>query len=176
MALKDLVSRPDRAPGRPAAAGDPTAPAPPASAPRSSAATTFLDASTVFEGVMHCSESIRLDGRLKGEIRCDHSVIVGESARLEAAIQADAVLVAGEVRGDITASRKITLGATARVVGDLITPGIVIEEGAMLEGRIQIGPEAALAEERPKQKAASPEQEKPREAKPATPSPPPPSA
>ena len=172
MALKDLVSRPERTPERPGAAADavPRAPKPATPAPRSSAPTTFLDASTVFEGVMHCSESIRLDGRVKGEIRCDHSVVVGESALLEATIQADAVVVAGEVRGDIDAMRKITLGATARVVGDLTTPGIVIEEGATLQGRIQIGPKAGEVEAKPKQKSAAPEQAKPPEAKAATPS------
>jgi cytoskeletal protein CcmA (bactofilin family) len=53
------------------------------------------------------------------------------------------------VKGDITARRKITLESTARVTGDLTTPGIVIQEGARLEGRIMIGggppPEAAQA-------------------------------
>ena len=49
--------------------------------------------------------------------------------------------MSGEVRGDITARRKITLQKTARVKGNLCTPGIVIEEGARLRGRIVIGSE-----------------------------------
>jgi cytoskeletal protein CcmA (bactofilin family) len=183
MALKDLVSRPERTPERPAAPTSPPATAAPAApkpaaatpAPRGGMGTTFLDASTVFEGVIHSGESLRLDGRVKGEIRCDHSVVVGESAHLEADIQADAVVVAGEVHGHIQAGRKITLGATARVVGDLTTPGIVIEEGATLQGRIQIGPKASAAESKPKQKAAAPQAEKPRETKAAA-TPPPPGA
>lgn len=60
---------------------------------------------------------------------------------MEASIQADSVVISGEVRGDIRAKRKITLESAARVTGDLATPGIVIEEGAKLEGRIVIGAE-----------------------------------
>jgi cytoskeletal protein CcmA (bactofilin family) len=179
MPLKDLVSRSDRTAEQRTDSSQPTQPTIPAAKPppapgRSSAPSAFLDASTVFEGVMHCSESIRLDGRVKGEIRCDHSVVIGESAVLEATIQADSVVVAGEVRGDVAASRKITLGATARVTGDLTTPGIVIEEGAILEGRIQIGPKAALAEENPKQKAAKTQETKTGETTAATSTAPPP--
>ena len=61
-------------------------------------------------------------------------------------------MIAGEVKGDIEAKRKITLEGTARVTGDLATPGIVIEEGAKLEGRIVIGGEEQPA---PKKQPAS---------------------
>jgi len=177
MALRDMVSKPERAPEQhvsagqqrlqPAAAAAP-APAPP---PRSSAASTFLDASSVFEGVIHSSEPLRLDGRVKGEIHCEHSVAIGESAHIEATIRADAVVIAGEVRGEVHATHKITLAATARMVGELTTPGIVIEEGAELVGRIQIG---ARPTSEPEMKAAS--ADRPRDNLPAPPSvtPPPP--
>jgi cytoskeletal protein CcmA (bactofilin family) len=56
---------------------------------------------------------------------------------------ADEVQISGVVEGDITARRKITLEKTAVVKGDLNTPGIVIEEGAKLKGRIVIGSEEA---------------------------------
>ena len=58
---------------------------------------------------------------------------------MHASIEGDIVVIAGEVKGDIKARRKITLESTARVTGDLTTPGIVIQEGARLEGRIMIG-------------------------------------
>ena len=63
----------------------------------------------------------------------------------QAMIEAESVVISGEVKGDITARRKITLGKAARVTGDLRTPGIVIEEGAKLEGRIVIGPDEKVA-------------------------------
>ena len=60
----------------------------------------------------------------------------------------DSILVSGEVKGNIVAKRKITLNRTARVTGDLATPGIVIEEGAKLEGKIVIGADAPSAEKK----------------------------
>jgi cytoskeletal protein CcmA (bactofilin family) len=93
----------------------------------------------VLEGTLRCKETIRIDGRVGGEVVCDKMVIVGEGAKVHASIVADTVAVSGEVKGDITARRKLTLDRTARVIGDLATPGIVIEEGAKLEGRIVIG-------------------------------------
>ena len=165
MALRDMVSRPERTPEQPISeaqpAPQPTVPAaapPPAPAlpPQSSAsaASTFLDASITFEGVIRSDEPLRIDGRVKGEIHCEQSVVIGESARVEAAIRADAVVIAGEVRGEVHAARKITLAATARVVGELTTPGIVIEEGAELVGRIQIG-RLPKSEPQPEKDAAS---------------------
>jgi len=183
MALRDtVVSKPERPPEQPVSAGQqPPQPSAPAAAvprdpPRSSAGTTFLDASSVFEGVIRSSEPLRLDGRVKGEIHCEHSVAIGESAHIEATIRADSVVIAGEVRGEIHAARKITLAATARMVGELTTPGIVIEEGAELVGRIQIGARLSTSEPQPENNAAS--TDRPRDNRPAPPSatPPPPMA
>jgi cytoskeletal protein CcmA (bactofilin family) len=108
---------------------------------------TSIDATSEFKGTLRCKETIRIDGRVEGEVVCDKMVIVGEGAKVHANIVADTVQVAGEAKGDITARRKLTLSRTARVIGNLSTPGIVIEEGAKLEGRIVIGSD----EEKPQQ-------------------------
>jgi hypothetical protein len=68
--------------------------------------------------------------------------MVGESAKVLATISADEVQIGGVVEGNVVARRKITLQRTAVVQGDLTTPGIVIEDGAKLKGRIVIGSDA----------------------------------
>jgi cytoskeletal protein CcmA (bactofilin family) len=161
------VSRSERSTEQAVSSGPPAPPAlAPQPAPPRSNTSTFLDASSVFEGVIHSGEPLRLDGRVKGEIHCKDTVVIGESARIEATIRAEVVAVAGEVRGEVHASRKITLGATARMVGDLTTPAIAIEEGAELVGRAQIG--AALP------KSATPAVDSRRDTRPAKASTPPP--
>ena len=115
--------------------------------PRTVAPSTSIDAKSELKGTLRCKETLRIDGRVKGEVTCDKTVIVGEGGRVHASIVADTVEVSGEVKGDITASCKITLDRTARVTGDLATPGIVIEEGAKLEGRIVIGVDQKPAEQ-----------------------------
>jgi cytoskeletal protein CcmA (bactofilin family) len=133
MALKDFMTRPEAARPEPP---PPAAPKPSAQGPTH---TTYLGASITVTGELYCGESLRIDGTVKGEIHGDQLITVGEKGSVHAAIESDTVVIAGEVQGDITARRKITLESTARVTGDLSTPGIVIQEGARLEGRIVIG-------------------------------------
>ena len=123
--------------------------------------STCIDAFSEVNGKIRCQDTIRIEGRVKGEVRCEQNVIVAESASIQAMIEAESVVISGEVKGDITARRKITLGKAARVTGDLRTPGIVIEEGAKLEGRIVIGPDEKTAG---KKAAPSRSTETPREA------------
>lgn len=116
-----------------------------APAPRTVAPSTSVDASSELEGRIRCNQTLRIDGRVKGEIECERAVLIGEGARVCASIDADEVQIAGLVEGDITARRKITLARSAVVIGDLTTPGIVIEEGAKLKGRIVIGSDPVSA-------------------------------
>ena len=109
--------------------------------------STSIDSMSDLKGTLRCKETLRIDGRVKGEVVCDKTVLIGEGARVHASIVADTVQISGEVKGDITARSKITLDRTARVIGDLATPGIVIEEGAKLEGRIVIGSDEKPAQE-----------------------------
>jgi cytoskeletal protein CcmA (bactofilin family) len=140
MALKGFMTGWERMDGTAEETPKPVSPAAPA--PRTVAPSTSVDASSEFEGKLRCHQTLRIDGRMKGEIECEKAVLVGEGARVFATIAADEVQIAGVVEGDITARRKITLARTATVIGDLITPGIVIEEGAKLKGRIVIGSDA----------------------------------
>lgn len=166
MALKDFMGKTGIAqPGQPVETETPAPPRQPVQ--QGGAPTTFLDASTDFSGKLKCTESLRIDGRVEGEVHCDHTVAIGEPGVVHALIQADSVVIAGQVNGDINARSKITLEKTACVTGDLCTPGIVIQEGAKLEGRIVIGSDEGRASQKsvsrpapPAQKAATPENDK----------------
>jgi len=137
MAIKRFTGRGQRSIEEEARAAEPVLPAAPAM--RTVAPSTSIDASTEFEGRLRCAQTLRLDGRIQGEVECEKTVLVGEGARVHANIAAEEVKISGLVKGDIAARRKITLERTAVVTGDLTTPGIVIEEGAKLKGRIVIG-------------------------------------
>ena len=141
MAIKDFMARGERGGEVVEALARPVAPP----APRTVSPSTSVDASSELEGNLRCKQTLRIDGYVKGEVECDKSVLVGEGARVFASIAADEVQIAGTVEGNIAARRKITLERTAIVKGDLTTPGIVIEEGAKLSGRIVIGSEAEAA-------------------------------
>lgn len=150
MAMKGLMARVERA-VETAIENNGEAPRPvlpAARASRSVGTSTCVDASSELEGTLRCQETLRIDGRVAGEIECAKAVLIGERAQVRARITADEVQISGVVEGDITARRKITLEKTAVVTGDLTTLGIVIEEGAKLKGRIVIGSEVEPAAER----------------------------
>ncbi len=147
MAIKGFMTRSERGLDP---TPEPTRPTPAeAPAPRTVSPSTSVDASTLLEGTLRCKQTLRIDGRIQGRVECEKSVLVGESAQVDASIDGDEVQVAGGVQGDITAQRKIILQKTAVVKGDLTTPGIVIEEGAKVTGRIVIGTDAEPAEVEP---------------------------
>jgi len=77
--------------------------------------------------------SARVDGEVEGEITVEHSLNIGETATIAASIRATTIVVAGEVRGDITGQR-IEVRPSARITGNLSAPVVAIHEGARFEG------------------------------------------
>ena len=98
----------------------------------------FLGEGAEFEGKLTYAGSVRIDGRFKGEIITEGSLIVGETAVVESDISASHVIVSGEVRGNIKAEEKIEIYSPARVSGNIQGRSILIEEGAFFEGNCQM--------------------------------------
>lgn len=94
----------------------------------------FLGRNTEFEGILSFSGTIRIDGRFKGEILADGTLIVGDSAVLEADIRAPHLVVCGEIRGNLYASEKVEIHPPGKVFGNLQSPVVVMDEGVVFEG------------------------------------------
>ena len=105
----------------------------------------FLDQGTSFEGKLSFSSTIRIDGHFRGEARAEGNLVIGESGLVEANLSIGELVVHGTLIGDAVAKGRIQVGATGRVVGSLSAPRILIEEGAQLEARIQMGEPATPA-------------------------------
>ena len=105
--------------------------------------TAFIDQGSEFEGKLSFKDTVRIDGRFRGEIQSENTLLVGETGEIEATIQSETVIVCGVVTGNITAGRQVVLHKGARVDGDILTPSIVIEEGAILNGQISMKTQAA---------------------------------
>lgn len=98
--------------------------------------TAFIDQGSEFEGKLSFKDTVRIDGSFRGEISSQNTLIVGESGQIEASIVSTVVVVSGSVVGDIEAGQQIVLHKTARVEGNLSTPSVVIEEGAVFNGHL----------------------------------------
>lgn len=105
---------------------------------------TRLGPSTVVHGELSGNEDLVVEGQFDGTISLqDHCLTVGAQGQLKAEIHARQVIVLGSVTGNITAREKIEIRKTGRVVGDLVSAGIGIEEGAYFKGSIDIQREEA---------------------------------
>ncbi len=99
----------------------------------------FLGEGTSFKGTLTFEGTVRIDGRLEGEIFTKDTLVVGESAQVHAAIHAGVVVISGTVRGNITAERKVDIHASGKLYGNISTPTLVIEEGVLFEGSCTMG-------------------------------------
>jgi cytoskeletal protein CcmA (bactofilin family) len=100
-----------------------------------SSSHTVLGANTHFEGTLMSKNNVRLEGTFNGNITAGGGVRIGETATLEGDLVGQQVVVAGVVRGDITAS-KISVLRTGRVWGDLHLESLMTEEGGFIQGII----------------------------------------
>src|SRR5574337_2151814 len=97
--------------------------------------TTLLGRGATFEGKLTFEGTVRIDGRFKGEVFSEDTLVIGEGAHVEAEIDIGEVIVQGTVVGNIKAKRSIEIHAPGRVKGDLHTPVLQIDKGVMFEGR-----------------------------------------
>lgn len=97
---------------------------------------SVLGAGLAFTGMLSGAGGVRIEGAYEGEIDLRGLVVVGEQGRLTCKrLRAATVIVAGSVRGDITAQR-LEITRTGRVWGDVVTAAFSTEEGAFLKGQI----------------------------------------
>ena len=106
------------------------------------AAPTVLDAGASFEGLLTFRGAARVEGELSGRVVADGCLVIGPRARVEAAIEVDELVVAGELRGDVVARRRVELLATGRVVGRLRAPSFALAEGCVFDGQWETTPPA----------------------------------
>jgi cytoskeletal protein CcmA (bactofilin family) len=100
---------------------------------------SFLDAGTSFEGKITFTGTIRIDGNFKGEANADGTLIIGETASVEASIAVGSLIVHGKVKGDCTASELIQIGPKARIEGSIKAGRLQIAEGAQLGAKVEMG-------------------------------------
>lgn len=95
----------------------------------------MLGANSVIEGTLRSNANVRLDGTFSGTLEITGNVLVGETARINADINARNISIAGAVRGNIT-GRKVQLLRTGRIWGDIHAQALTTEEGAFIDGKI----------------------------------------
>ena len=97
--------------------------------------STLLGRGSAFEGKLTFEGTVRIDGRFRGEVFSDDTLVIGEGALVEAEIDIGEIIIQGTVVGNIKAKRSIEIHAPGRVKGDIHTPSLQIDKGVIFEGR-----------------------------------------
>ena len=99
----------------------------------------FIGRSVVIKGELDSSEDLTIEGHVEGKIELrDHTLTVGPNGRIKAQVFAKAVVVLGELVGNINASEKVDIRDNGSVDGDVVAPRVAIAEGAHFRGSIDM--------------------------------------
>ncbi|HZT77918.1 MAG TPA: polymer-forming cytoskeletal protein [Vicinamibacterales bacterium] len=112
--------------------------------------------SVVIKGELNGSEDLTIEGHVEGTIQLrDHVLTIGPNGRIKAQVFAKAVIVLGEVTGNVTASDKVDIRDNGSVDGDIISPRVAIAEGAHFRGSVDMQRKGAAAAPKPPQPQAN---------------------
>jgi cytoskeletal protein CcmA (bactofilin family) len=107
-------------------------------APSSQGLNCLVAKGTRIEGQFASAEDTRIDGEIKGEVKCDRKLVAGESSHIEGKIWAAEAVFMGTITGDIVISGAVQLTSTAVINGHLSAKTLSVDEGAQLNGTFKI--------------------------------------
>lgn len=115
---------------------------------------TIIGKGTVVEGDFKVLNSMRIDGKVKGKIEVTDTAVIGKDGVVEGRISAKHVMLAGKVQGNVVASGKVLLESKASILGDVKASRLVVDEGALFDGKCHM-----KGEEKPREENSVKEEE-----------------
>lgn len=103
--------------------------------------TALVGANTEFRGIIHYNGTVRIDGRVEGEIHTDGVLLIGKDAFIKATVSAGTIVSCGRILGKVTATESIKLIAPAVLKGSVTTPLLSMEEGVCFRGSLEVTPD-----------------------------------
>ena len=103
---------------------------------------TVIGPDASFKGELSFEKGLRLMGKFEGKINTPGRLHVAREARMQADVDSGAIIVEGEVKGNLIANDRIELKQTARLEGDLRATKLTVDEGAVFSGHVTVGPDA----------------------------------
>lgn len=116
--------------------------------PEQAEITAFLGKGTEFKGVVSFEGTIRVDGKVEGEVISKDTLIAGDSAYLHGEITVGTIICSGKIVGNVNASQKVHIIAPGVVQGNIKTPKLIIEEGVTFDGKSEMAGEKKAAEQK----------------------------
>jgi cytoskeletal protein CcmA (bactofilin family) len=144
---------------------EPMQPQPSFSAPQPAAKAAVIGPGIMIDGDISGSENLVIEGKVKGRIQLGaNEVTVGKSGEVNADVSAKIIRVAGKVQGDLSGKEKVIISSTGNVRGNIVAPRMLLEDGAIFKGSIDMDPRESTAAQhaqqppRPPVKPGSPQE------------------
>ena len=137
--LAPPAARPERSPAAPARPGE-----------------SVLAAGLTIEGKIEGNGNVRVAGTFKGTVTVQGELTIEPGAKVEGEVRADAVLVGGEVRGQIAASSRVELHDSGVLVGDLKAGSLTVAAGSKMRGKVEFGWKEGESDETPPKEIGHP--------------------
>ena len=115
--------------------------------PSRSSGSAALGKNVTVKGQIFAREDLTIDGEVEGTVEChEHRLTIGPNARVQAGLKAREIIIQGSIQGNVDATDKIDIKKEAKLVGDIKTSRIIIEDGAYFKGSIDISKPQARAQ------------------------------
>lgn len=122
--------------------------------------TTMVGIDTVIEGALKTKSSVRINGTVVGDVRADGVVVLTKTGKIVGTIEADSIIVAGVVEGNMSIRDKVNVEATGKIYGDVITKKFVIDEESIFQGNCIMNREGKIIPVPPYEKDSDKKDEK----------------
>ena len=99
---------------------------------------SVIAADVEITGTIKTASSVRIDGKLEGEMHCGGDAVIGKSAQIKGNLVVNSVSIEGTVHGNVTAKDRIEMKSSARVTGDIRAKRLSVEDGVTFIGRSEV--------------------------------------
>ena len=120
------------------------------------ATESVIDSQVEIVGTVKSAGSLRIDGKLQGDLQCGGDATIGKSANIKGNLNVNSVTIAGTVNGNVMAKDRIEMKSSARVMGDIKSKRLAVEDGVTFVGKSEVNPSGMTAAETKSEAAAQP--------------------
>ena len=98
----------------------------------------YLGSDALFKGTLNFEGTVRIDGKFEGTVNTKDTLVIGETGDMQADVEAGILVCKGKLKGTVVASKKIEMHPASKITGNVQTPALSIELGAVLDGQLNM--------------------------------------
>ena len=98
----------------------------------------YLGSDALFKGALSFEGTVRIDGKFEGQVDTNDTLVIGETGDMKADVNVGTLVCKGKLNGSVVASKKIEMHPASKITGDIQTPSLSIELGAVLDGHLNM--------------------------------------